>query len=620
MKTLLRSKLVLGTACFALLGAITYACKNFLDTPSQGTIQQETLLSKAGVEAALIAAYRMLDCTNSVGAWGCAASNWPFGDITSDDAYKGSEASDQPGATQIELYNWTTGQAPDYLDQKWSTVYEGVVRANSTLRLLERVQTQKPTEIPAGDAKGIRGEALFLRAHYHFEAWRMFGNVPYYHEHDTDPVTGRAVVLPEHAGVHSGAKLIIADLDTAIALLGTTPRNGEAGRASLWTARAYKGRVQLYRGDFVGALATFDTITTSGPYALETSFDHVWTGFQGLKNGKETIFAYEASSNDGEPNGQNANWGETLNFPHSGSPFGCCGFHQPSQNLANFYAVDGATGLPLAVVSPATWNTRNAKWIASVADTVDPRLDWTIGRDSVPYKDWGLMTPEWIRAPGYGGPYSPKKNVAERASGSASQVGWNAPQLNSVHIHLFRYADLLLMKAEAETEVGSLANATTLVNLIRTRAGVTAQGCGGAVKATPVSKADTIFLAKYPKCAGDTRAVVALNDSTIKWATYKVLPYPATFADKATARIALRAERRLELGMEGQRFFDLRRYGEAYATQIMKDYLDVEKTRRTYKQAQAYFNTRAMLFPIPQIEIDLSKVGTASQLTQNTGW
>ena len=87
MKTLLRSRLVLGTACFALLGVITYACKNFLDTPSQGTIQQETLLSKAGVEAALIAAYRMLDCTNSVGAWGCAASStllrWPFGSSSS---------------------------------------------------------------------------------------------------------------------------------------------------------------------------------------------------------------------------------------------------------------------------------------------------------------------------------------------------------------------------------------------------------------------------------------------------------------------------------------------------------------------------------------------------------
>ncbi len=148
MKTLLRSRLVLGTACFALLGVITYACKNFLDTPAQGTLDQTALLTHAGVEGSLIATYRMLDCSEDVGSWGCAASNWTFGDITSDDAYKGSEATDQPGATQIELYNWTTGQAPDYLDQKWSTVYEGVVRANSTLRLLEQVRTAKPGEIP----------------------------------------------------------------------------------------------------------------------------------------------------------------------------------------------------------------------------------------------------------------------------------------------------------------------------------------------------------------------------------------------------------------------------------------------------------------------------------------
>src|SRR2546430_6683180 len=622
MKTLLRSKLVLGTACFALLGAITYACKNFLDTPSQGTIQQETLLSKAGVEAALIAAYRMLDCTNSVGAWGCAASNWPFGDITSDDAYKGSEASDQPGATQIELYNWTTGQAPDYLDQKWSTVYEGVVRANSTLRLLERVQTLRPTEIPAGDAKGIRGEALFLRAHYHFEAWRMFGNVPYYHEHDTDPVTGRAFVLPNNLGVDSVAKLIIADLDTAIALLGTTPRNGEAGRASLWTARAYKGRVQLYRGDFAGALATFDTITTSGPYALETSFDHVWTGFQGLKNGKETIFAYEASSNDGEPNGQNANWGETLNFPHSGSPFGCCGFHQPSQNLANVFAVDGATGLPKAFTDTAGWNSRDSTWVAAATDTVDPRLDWTIGRDKVPYKDWGLHTAKWIRAPGYGGRYSPEKNVQENASGSQSNVGWNAAQLNSVHMHLFRYADLLLLLAEAEVERGTLPNALAIVNQIRARAGQVAQGCGKGFDA----KSDSVLKATYPACttSNESIAVPLVHGATMDslqepWAVYRIGRYPA-FPDQATARNAVHLERRLELAMEGQRFFDLRRWGFATTSQTINRYLTVEKTRRSYKTAQIPYVSRNGYFPIPQIEVDLSKVGTKSMLTQNTGW
>src|SRR5713226_171939 len=609
MKTLLRSRLVLGTACFTLLGVITYACKNFLDTPAQGTLDANALLTKAGVEGSLIATYRMLDCSDAVGSWGCAASNWTFGDITSDDAYKGSEATDQPGATQIELYNWTTGQAPDYLDQKWSTVYEGVVRANSTLRLLDQVRTAKPGEITDAVAKSIAGEALFLRAHYHFEAWRMWGNVPYYYETDTD------FRKPNNLGVDSVPKLILKDLDSAIVLLGPskTPRNGEAGRAMSWTAKAYKGRVQLYRGDYAGALATFTDVTTNGPYALEFSFDHVWTGFQALKNGKETILAFEASSNDGEPSGWNANWGERLNFPHSGSPFGCCGFHQASQNLANFYAVDGATGLPLAVVSPGTWNNRNATWVASVADTVDPRLDWTIGRDSVPFKDWGLHTPDWLRAPGYGGPYSAKKNIHENASGSQSKVGWAPAQLNSVHIHIYRYADLLLLLAEANVELGNLGPATTLVNLIRTRAGATAQGCGVGFTA----HAESLLVAKYSGCNGDSRMAVPINDPKIQWATYRVGLYP-TFPDQATARNAVRIERRLELGMEGKRFFDLRRWG--IATQTITDYVTIETTRRSYLNAATPFTSKYNLYPIPSLQIELSKVGSTSTLQQNPGW
>src|SRR5438876_5797042 len=323
MKNLLRSRLVRGAAVFALIGAITYACKNFLDTPAQGTLDENALATRAGVEGSLIAAYRSLDCNNATnGNWGCAASNWPFGSITSDDAYKGSEATDQPQATKLELYAWSSDQAQDYLDRKWASMYEGVVRANATIRLLQKVSTLRPGAITKADSMAIRGEALFLRAHYHFELWRMWGNVPYYYETDTD------FRKPNDLGVDSVPKLILKDLDSAIVLLGPskTPRNGEAGRATSWTAKAYKGRVQIYTKDFAGALATFNDVTANGPYALETSFDHVWTGFQALKNGKETIFAFEASSNDGEPSGWNANWGERLNFPHSGSPFGCCGF------------------------------------------------------------------------------------------------------------------------------------------------------------------------------------------------------------------------------------------------------------------------------------------------------
>src|SRR2546426_7634823 len=243
MKNLLRSRLVLGAAVFALIGAITYACKNFLDPPAQGTLDENALATKAGVEGSLIAAYRSLDCNNATnGNWGCAASNWPFGSITSDDAYKGSEATDQPQATSLELYAWSSDQAQDYLDRKWASMYEGVVRANSTLQLLSKVSQLKPGEVSRPDSASIAGEARFLRAHYHFEAWRMWGNIPYYVETDTTPVTLGGFRKPNDLGPDSVAKLILADLNAAIALLPATPRSGQVGRVTSWTARAYKGR------------------------------------------------------------------------------------------------------------------------------------------------------------------------------------------------------------------------------------------------------------------------------------------------------------------------------------------------------------------------------------------
>jgi hypothetical protein len=613
MKNRSQYRLLSGTAFVVLALAITYSCKDFLDTPAQGTLDDAALATKGGVEGSLIATYRMLDCNSVTNAnWGCAASNWAFSSITTDDAYKGSEDFDQPQATKLELYAWNSDQAEDYLNTKWIAMYEGVVRANATLRLVDRVCPQKPCgELSDADIDAIHGEAIFLRAHFHFELWRMWGNVPYYREDDTDfrkannadPVAGTAAVANE----------ILADLNAAIPLLPDAPRNGQAGRASAWTARAYKGRLLVYMKQYPAAIAVLDSVRTSGTYALEPSFDHVWTGFQAFANGPETILAYEASANDGEPSGQNANWGERLNFPHSGSPFFCCGFHQPSQNLANFYAVDGVTGLPKAFTSPATWNNRDSTWVASVSDTVDPRMDWTIGRDWVPYKDWGMHDTLWIRAPGYGGRYSPKKNVHEKASGAQAKVGWNVEQTNSVHIHIFRYADLLLLLAEAQVEAGGAAGlvaANTYVNQIRARAGVTAQGCGSS---------DAALVAKYPGCASDSRLAVPINDASIAWATYKVSPYPA-FTSQAEARTAVQLERRLELAMEGQRLFDLHRYGSAVAQQTINDYLNEEKTRRTYKTAQLPYASRNDFYPIPSVQRDLSRVGGQDRLTQNTDW
>lgn len=585
-----RKPVLLGIATLTLSVGVFYGCGQFLTDAAvpRGTLDAGTLANKSGVEGTLMAAYRQLDFTNGVGgAWGSAASNWIWGSVTSDDAYKGSEASDQPNIDPIEQYQWSAPGVEGELNDKWRAMYEGVVRSNATIKLLKQVVAAKPGEIPAPDAKSIEGEALFLRAHYHFESWRMWGNIPYYRETDADFAKANST----KADV---AKELVKDLDAAIALLPATPRNGDKARVTSWTAKAFKGRVQMFNGEYANALATLRDVRAAGPYALEQSYDRVWTGFSAFENGRETILAYQASANDGEPNGNNANFGERLTFPHSGSPFGCCGFHQPSQNLVNFFATDATTGLPAAQTNP-NWNASSANFTASARTPVDPRLDYTVGRDGVPYKDWGPHTADWIRSASYGGTYSNKKNVHEKASGAVSTVGWNNTQLNSVNIHIFRYADLLLMLAEAEVEVGSLEAARTIVNEIRTRAAVRVQGPG----------TDAASIA------------VPITDPRITYANYKIGLYTAPWTSQTVARNAVRDERRLELAMEGTRFFDLRRWG--IAEQVLNAYLSVEKTRRLQLGGASAFSARHALFPIPDIQIQLSKA-KGGGLTQNTGW
>lgn len=592
----------LGLAVMLCSVGTLYGCKDFLTNAAlpQGTLDQTTLANKAGVEGSLIAAYRQLDYSNGVGGgWGSAASNWIWASVASDDAYKGSTASDQPGITAVENYAWSSPDAQGDLNDKWRAMYEGISRANAAIALLKSIVATKPGELTSSDQKGIEGEATFLRAHYHFESWKMWGNIPYYRETDTDfrkPNLTQAAAIDE----------IIKDLDAAIPLLPATARNGNAGRVTSWAAKAYKGRAQMFKKDFAGALVTLKDVVNNGPYALESSYDKVWTGIFSQENGRETIFAYQASANDGEPNGNNANFGERLNLPNGGSssPGGCCGFHQPSQNLVNYFGTDAATGLPAALTNPTAWNANNANVDSSFAGTVDPRLDWTAGRDGVPYKDWGPENPSWVRDVSNGGFYEAKKTAAEKSSGAISTVGWQNTQLNSVNIHLLRYADVLLLLAEAEVEASDLSGAMALVNQVRARAKQKVQGPGTTA----------------------ANMAVAIDDPSIKWAKYKVEQYPAGspfFASQASARDAVRAERRVELAMEGQRFFDLRRWG-LVATVIPAFINGVgggsEKSRRLYLANAATVTNTMNLYPIPSLQIDLSKSTSGAGLTQNPGW
>ncbi len=559
----------------AVIAGTLLACKEkFLDRPAQGNLDASTLANQSGVEGSLIAAYSMLDGWGNYGGWGAAASNWIWGSVASDDSYKGSEPGDQQPTSDAEFYQWSTGAVDGYLNDKWRANYDGVNRTNATINLLRSIEG-----ISSDDQKRIEGEALFLRAHYHFELYKMWKNIPYYKEDDVD-------FRKTNVGTDA-LPLIIGDLDAAIGLLPES--QGQVGRVTRWTAKAVKGRVQIYANDFSGALSTLGDVVNSGPYALEDNFHNVFS--VAFNNGTETILAYQASVNDGNPSGQNGNRNDRLNFPHGGSPFGCCGFHQPSQNLVNVFKVD-ADGLPFL---DGSWNDVEL----TAGDVVDPRLDWTTGRDDVPFLDWGLHAPGWIRDRAWAGPYSPKKNIYEKSSGAGSAVGWASYQLTSLNLHLLRFADVMLLLAEAEINAGSIDNARALINQIRARAGQGAQGPDG----------------------GDV--VVPIDDASITWASYNVGQYPAAGWDKDKATKALKMERRLELAMEGHRFFDLRRWGDA--KEVINDYIAKEKTRRNYLTAAEAYTDRHDLYPIPTQQIELSQVtaengGTEDRLVQNPGW
>jgi hypothetical protein len=243
---------------------------------------------------------------------------------------------------------------------------------------------------------------------------------------------------------------------------------------------------------------------------------------------------------------------------------------------------------------------------AQATDFLDPRADWTIGRTGMPYLDWGVHQDGWVRDGGYCGFLSPKKNQFHKAQQGtlSTSSGWsNAP--NAIDIPFIRYSDVLLMAAECEIETnGNLTRAAQLVNQVRARAGNFVQGAG-------TSEA-TISQALPAPVGGIVTAVV-------NGTNYKVGLYAVPFANQAAGRDAVRFERRLETAMEGYRMFDLRRWNNMVTT--LNDFVNVEKNRRTQLFSGVQTVTaKYMLYPLPSVEIELSKKNGVAQLTQNPGW
>ncbi len=552
----------------AIFTAIIACSDEFTEVPAIGALSDQTLQNEQGVNLLLVGAYSVLDGirNNQGGAdWTVSGDNWWF-DVLSDDAHKGSTDGDQADLYLLEIYDWTS--ANPYLTV-WDGRFAGVNRANAVINLINNIEE--------GDFSSQLAEARFLRGHFNFELQKMFGNIPYISEEN--------FAATEFNQPNSGPiwDQIEADFQYAVDNLPATQT--EAGRPTSWAAKAFLGKAHLFQNDTGAAGTLFEDVIANGPYALLPEFADNFR--LAGDNSSESIFAIQFTTDGGQS--FNGNRGGTLNFPNPG-PFGsCCGFYQPTQDLVNAYQTDG-TGLPLLDTFNQTdvandYGVNSADPFTPHAGPLDPRLDYTVGRRGIDFNGYGShVGKDWIRASfaDISGPYLPKKNVyTSGEDGNTGTGGWGQ-QHSGINYHLMRYADLLLMAAEVAVENNDLAKALDYVNQVRNR----------AKSSSPV--------------LDDTGTAPAAN--------YQVEPY-AAFADQATARKAVRFERRLELGMEGHRIFDLRRWGVTES--VLNAYVQNEaRTITNFGTKAGTYMSNMDLMPIPINAIDLS----GGVLTQNPGF
>jgi hypothetical protein len=556
----------------ALVVMSTVSCSDeFLEVAPAGSLSQAELTTLSGLEGTLIGAYSQL-----LGRSGfyTGANNWFWGSVMGGDANKGTDAGDQSQMNEIQFYAVQTNNAS--VLQKYQDAYEGVARCNTVLQLCNLAEEEG--QVSPDDIKRIRAEARFLRGHYYFDLKKNFNDTPY-----VDETWDEITPVPNNQNLWG---FIEQDFQFAISNLPET--QSEPGRANIDAAIAYLGKAYLFQDKWPDADNQFSQIidgkgvTASGEsYALLPYYGNAFRST--FDNSSESVFAAQAAANTG--NVANANPAFVLNFPHGSTgparPGGCCGFNQPSFELVNSYRTEG--GLPLP---EGTWNDAANEVVSDfglqsadpfVVDTkpIDPRVDHNTGRRGIPYLDWGPHPGfDWIRNQPNGGPFSPKKFIYYSAGiGVENDVSSWTPGYTAVNYNVIRYADVLLMAAEAKIMTGDAPGGINLINQVRARAA-------------------TSFIPGSP-------------------AIYECAEYNGVPAD---AMEALRVERKLELSGEGHRFYDLVRWG--IAEQTMNDYLAYE-TQFIPELVGAVFTSKNLFLPIPQNEIDLQG---SDVLAQNPGY
>jgi len=585
-----------------------------------GSVTQETLATKEGADMIVTAAYGYLTATG----WGRSPFNWVFGGIYGGDANKGTDAGDQPPINDFERYVVETSNS--YVDEKFSWTYRGGERVRVALKHLDNVEGLDPAFVSVR-----KGELYFLRALYYFEGLKVFGPyLPYVDETNND-------VNPKVYNKEDIYPKVLADVQKAIDLLPEKP--ADLGRAYKWAAKALKAKILMQQPNMPGkaeAISLLEDVLNNGKsaadikFALTESLDFNWNCDNDNKS-SESIFEFQFSVEVTN----NGNAGMSLCYPYDKGPGGCCGFYQPSYELVNSFQVDD-DGLPF--LDNSYRERKSMSWFDMVIEKytddkgkeqerkvftlfnnedqlVDPRVDFTVGRDMIPYKDWGVNDAlTWVRDFENGGIFNPKKHVYHnKHQGGLGRTnthdGW-APG-SSMNLQYLSVRDAMLMLAELYANDGETAKAMELVNKVRKRAG------------------NEVNIVKYSQKDLDDKNLKAALKAKLKVgdpaAKYLVKEYPAghaAFSDKATCIAAVRMERKLELGMEGQRWFDLVRWGGDVMAKEIAAYLDYEKLRISKFSSSTKPDASKITLPLPLTTIQ--NMGRDAEgnwyLTQKAPW
>ena len=539
-------------------GVLVTSCKkSFLVKEPYGELTSEQVISPEHIEQLIISAYSILNGqgNEASNAFNSPASNWSFGDVISDDAYKGGGGiGDQNQINRMEIFA-TDPQIID-VEQKWAVLYEGVGRANTAIAALNK------SKIDAGLKKERIAEMRFLRGHFYFELKKIYNRIPYIDEN------GKYLSNQQITPTQVWAKIENDFIAAAADLPGT---QSDLGRPTKWAAEAYLCKTYLYQQKWAKANAAADKVIANGGYSLLPNFSD--TFLSDNDNGPDVIFAVQNSINDGSPKNYNGSIGDRL-MPPGGPRYPKYGFERPSQNLVNSFKTN-SKGLPQLDNIDVT-----------DSNTVDPRLDVTVGRPGIPYKDLGILyEASWERDDATYGPYAPKKRVIS-ANDPNYLPTW--PYVTAANYIIIRYADVLLWKAEASIELGNLEDGRKYINMVRSRA----------------------MHSKYiQNLAGTANA-----------GNYLIGTYNTPFSGYKEAITTLREERRVEFALEGQRFFDLVRWH--IAGKVLNTYFEKEKIKRGYLTGAKFVEGKNEYMPIPQNEIDAGPHDSnpKSANTQNPGY